>query len=169
MVHDAEPPVQRNRARGGPSVTGAVVRCPSCGAKNRVDRDKAEGARARCARCRAALEVPAPQTEPLEVDDSTFSRLVQTSPLPVLLTFWSPYCLHCQTFDPVLRTMTPEISTHMRVALLNLDQNRATAARYRVTATPTVLVLDRGRELDRMQGAQTADQLRYRLSRYMRA
>ena len=148
-------------------MAGTIVRCPECGAKNRVDREKAHTARPRCARCHAALGLPGPQTTPLDVTDGTFAELVERSPVLVLLAFWSPYCMHCQTFDPVLRALTPEASQQVRVARLNLDENRVTGTRYGVNATPTVLMLDRGREIDRMQGALTADQLRYRLHRHL--
>lgn len=145
-----------------------IVRCPACQAKNRVDRSRAERTRAKCSRCQETLEIPAVQTVPLDVTDATFTELVDRSPLPVLLAVWSPYCIHCQALDPVLRALTPEASQQLRVARLNLDENRGVAARYSVTATPTLLVLDRGREVDRMQGAQSGDQLRYRLHRYLR-
>jgi thioredoxin 2 len=144
-----------------------VVRCPSCGTQNKVDREKASRMRVRCARCSAVLEVPAERAELVEVSDATFAALVERSPLPVLLEFWSPHCLYCQTFDPVLRAFVPEASDQLRVARLNLDVNRTTAMRYGVTATPTLLVLDRGREIERIEGALSADALRYRLHRYL--
>jgi thioredoxin-like negative regulator of GroEL len=40
------------------------------------------------------------------------------------------------------------------VAKLNVDENPATAARFRVQSIPTLLVLRGGRELDRIVGVQ---------------
>lgn len=144
-----------------------VVRCPECGAKNRVDLERAAASVPRCARCKSALRLPTPQTSPLVVDAATFTGIVEDSPIPVLLVVESRYCVYCQRLKPVIERLTPDIGLRLRVATLDMDENRALAARYRVTATPTLLVLDRGRETDRIEGAVTEDQLRYRLYRYL--
>ena len=110
---------------------------------------------------------PALQHHPIVVSDADFERLVEHSPLPVLLEFWSPYCLYCQQLAPTIERLAQSDSDRLRVATLNIDEQRRTPARYGVSATPTLLVLDRGRELDRVQGALTEDQLRYRLYKYL--
>jgi thioredoxin 1 len=67
----------------------------------------------------------------------------------------------------VIEKLTRDVSDRMRVARTNIDENRATPARYAVTGTPTLLVLDRGRELDRIIGAVSEDHLRRRLQRFL--
>lgn len=146
-----------------------VVRCPACDTKNRVDLKRAVAARPRCARCHERLDFPALQQSPLQVTDATFAGVVERSPIPVLLEFQSRYCIHCQHLQPVIERMAREITERLRVATLDIDENPLTAARYRVTATPTLLVLDRARELERIEGAVSEDQLRYRLYRYLTA
>ena len=144
-----------------------VVRCPSCGKKNAVDRDRAAVSRPRCAHCRTLLDIPAEQHAPMVVGDADFERLVERSPLPVLVEFWSPYCLYCQQLAPTIERLARTDSSRLRIATLNLDEHHRTPARFGVSATPTLLVLDGGREIDRIQGAMTEDQLRYRLFRYL--
>jgi len=138
-----------------------------CGTKNRVDRQRAVAATVRCAKCHETLAIPPLQHEPLTVTDADFDELVDRSPLPVLLEFWSPYCLYCQRLEPIMRTLALQASDRIRVGKLDIDQNRRSAARYQVHATPTLMVLDRGRELDRVEGALTEEQLRYRLHKYL--
>lgn len=147
----------------------AVVRCPACNTKNRIDLARAVAASPRCARCHERLELPILQHSPLEVTDATFAATVERSPIPVLLEFQSQYCIHCQNLRPLIERMAREVTERLRVATLDIDENRATAGRYRVAATPTLLVLDRGRELERIEGAVSEDQLRYRLYRYLTA
>lgn len=144
-----------------------VVRCPSCGAKNRVDRLKAAHARPRCARCRELLLVPAKQSYPLVVTDANVQEMLDRSPLPVLLEFASPYCLYCQRFQPTLEKLSREVSDRVRVGITDIEANRITAGRYGVRATPTLLIIDQGRELDRVEGLLTEDQVRYRFARYL--
>jgi thioredoxin 2 len=144
-----------------------VVRCPNCGTKNRVDPERAAGGRARCARCREQLALPSPQTAPLAVTDATWHDLVERSPIPVLLEFWSPYCLHCQRLEPILNRLATDIWGRLRVAKLNIDENPRTASRYGVRATPTISIIDGARELDRVEGALNEEQLRYRFWRWL--
>jgi thioredoxin 2 len=145
-----------------------VVRCPHCGAKNRVDHDKAAKARPRCARCHELLVIPPRQERPLIVTDANAAELLDRSPLPVLLEFASPYCLYCQRFEPTLQKLARELSDRLRVAVTNIEENRATAARYGVRATPTLAILDRGKEVDRAEGLLSEEQLRYRFARHLR-
>lgn len=150
-----------------PETGSVIVRCPSCGVKNRIDRRRALATTPRCARCHERLTVPVRQDAPIAVRDADFEARVVRSPLPVLLEFWSPYCLYCRQFEPVIQKLTREISDRVRVARINIDDDRATPARYAVTGTPTLLVLDRGRELDRIVGAVSEDHLRRRLHRFL--
>jgi thioredoxin-like negative regulator of GroEL len=50
---------------------------------------------------------------------------------------------------------------------VNIAQERGLAARYRVSATPTLLVLDGAKEIDRIEGAMEYEALKYRLHRYL--
>jgi thioredoxin 2 len=149
------------------AVATVIVRCPACSAKNRIDRAKAAASRPRCAHCREYLEVPSPQTDPLVVTDANFNETVAQSPLRALLEFWSPTCGYSKRFEPVLRRATPEISEHLRVGRVNIAEERGLAGRYRVSATPTLLVLDGTKEIDRVEGAMDYDALKYRLHRYL--
>lgn len=166
MTEDTSAPRPDGRKTSGRRV---VVRCPACDTKNRVDLARAAAAAPRCARCHEHLDFPALQKSPLEVTDATFAGTVERSPVPVLLEFQSRYCIHCQHLQPAIERMARDVTERLRVATLDIDENHATAARYRVSATPTLLVLDRGQELERIEGAVSEDQLRYRLYRYLTA
>jgi thioredoxin 2 len=149
------------------ATAGVVVRCSHCGAKNRVDRDKAAKARPRCGRCHESLVIPPLQERPLVVTDANAAELLDRSPLPVLLEFFSPYCLYCRRFEPTFQKLTLELSSRVRMAVTNIEENRATAARYGVRATPTLAILDQGKEVDRAEGLLSEEQLRYRFARYL--
>lgn len=157
------------RDDGGPPRSTIVLRCTSCGTKNRVDLRRAAEASPRCARCHLPLELPTPQRAPLVVTEATFGEVVERSPLPVLLEFMSQYCMYCQRMRPVLDRLAQTSTDRLRVATVDIDTERGVAARYGVRATPTLLLLDRGRELERIEGVAGEDQLRYRLHRYLTA
>jgi thioredoxin 2 len=129
-----------------------LIRCPSCGATNRVPLEKiAQGLQPVCGRCKTPLPV---SNQPVTVTDANFATEVERSPLPVLLDMWAPWCGPCRMVGPVVEELAKEMAGRVRVAKLNVDENPATAARFNVQSIPTLLVLKNGREVERIVGAQ---------------
>ena len=146
-----------------PSPDTRLIRCPACGAANRVPWAKVEqGLAPSCGRCKTPLSVDA---KPITVTDATFSADVERSPLPVLLDMWAPWCGPCRTIAPMVEELAGEMSGRVRVAKLNVDENPATAARFGVQSIPTLLVLQQGREIDRIVGVQPKSEIARRLER----
>jgi thioredoxin 2 len=140
-----------------------LIRCPSCGATNRVADGKIEqGLVPICGRCKTPLLAHA---APVTVTDATFTAEVERSPLPVLLDLWAPWCAPCRIVGPVIDELASEMMGRERVGKLNVDENPATAARLSVSSIPTLLVLKGGREVDRMIGLQPKAEIVRRLQR----
>jgi thioredoxin 2 len=68
---------------------------------------------------------------------------------------------------PVLEELAKETAGRVRVAKLNVDENPATAARFDVRGIPTLLILKRGNEIDRIVGAQPKAAIAQRLERVL--
>jgi thioredoxin 2 len=142
-----------------------LIRCPSCGATNRVPPEKLrQGLEPVCGRCKAALLA---DNKPVTVTDATFSAEVESSPLPVLLDLWAPWCGPCRMVAPVVEELAKDMAGRVRVAKLNVDENPATATRFHVQSIPTLLVFKAGREMERIVGAQPKAEIARRLERVM--
>jgi len=139
-----------------------MIRCPACGATNRVATDKVAAGRAPvCGKCRAPLPLGTPQP----VTDASFAQEVERSPVPVLVDAWAPWCGPCHVIAPVIDQLAGEWAGRVRVVKLNVDDNPQTAARFGLRSIPTLLVMKDGREVDRLVGVQPKQEIARRLER----
>jgi thioredoxin 2 len=142
-----------------------LIRCPICGATNRVPLQKLQqGLQPICGRCKNPLPVDG---KPVTVTDATFAAEVERSPVPVLLDLWAPWCGPCRMVAPTLEELAKEMAGRVRVAKLNVDENPSTATRFQVRSIPTLLVLKGGKEMERIVGVQPKAEIERRLQRVM--
>ena len=150
-------------ARGKRMADTQLIRCDTCGTVNRVPRERlAQGLHPVCGRCKTRLRSDA---APATVTDATFAQLVERSPLPVLVDAWAPWCGPCWIVAPVIDELASEMAGRLRVAKLNVDENPRTAARLDLRSIPTLLVMQGGREVDRIVGALPKAEIARRLQR----
>ena len=140
----------------------SLVKCPSCGATNRLLPPQ-PGRKSICGRCKTPL--PPPAGGAIHVTDSTFAAEVDRSALPVLLDLWADWCRPCHMLAPTIDQLASELAGKVKVAKLNIDENRITANRFGVQSIPTLLVLKSGQEIDRIVGVQPKEEIVRRLQR----
>jgi thioredoxin 2 len=140
-----------------------LVKCPSCGTTNRLPPPKA-GRKAVCGKCKAPLPNVA---GPIQVTDQTFGAEVEQSPTPVLLDLWADWCGPCHMLAPTIDQLSSEMAGRVKVAKLNVDENPGTAGRFDVRSIPTLLVLKRGKVVDRLVGVQPKQEIVRRLEKVL--
>lgn len=129
-----------------------IIRCPGCGAKNRVPRRRL-GDRPLCGRCKMPLPRGESLDRPVEVNDSSFKGEVLSYHGLVLVDCWAPWCGPCRTVAPVLDQLASEYAGSLKIAKLNVDANPATASQYGIQSIPTMLLFRQGDLVDRLVGA----------------
>ncbi|GFP31721.1 thioredoxin 1 [Candidatus Hakubella thermalkaliphila] len=93
--------------------------------------------------------------KPMEVNDGNFEKEVLDSPTPVLVDFWAAWCGHCRMVAPELEKLAEEESDRLKVAKLNVEDNRGIAARYGISSIPTMILFKDGKEQKRLMGARS--------------
>ena len=132
-----------------------VIACPSCGTKNRLPLI-ARG-HPRCASCKTDL--------PWLVDagDGDFDQVVDTSAL-VVVDLWAPWCGPCRMIAPTLETLSRELAGRVKIVKVNVDHAPALSARFKAQSIPMIVILDEGKIVDTLIGAQPAPILRARIT-----
>ncbi len=148
------------RAGEGSASDFVHATCASCRQVNRLPAHRLADDPV-CGRCKRKVF----PHRPVEVTGATWVGEVDASPLPVLADFWAPWCGPCHAVAPALERIAGRRASRLKVVKVNIDENPDLAARFGVRSIPTMVVLRRGREVDRMVGALPAEEIDRRLAR----
>lgn len=142
-----------------------ILQCPSCGAKNRVDEQRARTTAPVCGKCGSKLILGTDQGEPLEVSDDTMGDLLRSAgDRPVVVDCWAAWCGPCRMIAPTIDALARESSGRWVVAKLDVDRNPQTASQFRIDSIPALLVFKNGRLVDKMVGLQPKQAIESRLA-----
>src|SRR3954452_17914725 len=133
------------------TATAPIVVCANCGKHNRVP-VSAEGV-PRCGNCHQPLPWIA------DADSHTFDSAIRAS-MPVLVDFWARWCRPCRMVSPVVERVGRALAGRLKVVKLNVDEAPDIASRYSVQGIPLLVLIEDGREADRLVGAAAEPQLR---------
>ena len=93
------------------------------------------------------------------VSDAEFESQVLKSDTPVLVDFWAEWCGPCKMISPVLDELADAYDGKVKIAKVNVDENRATAVKYHVRSIPMLLLFKDGQIQATQVGAVGKGQL----------
>ena len=93
------------------------------------------------------------------VTEENFNREVLASSVPVFVHFRAPWCSICRLVSPILNSFQAELSDQLRVFDVNADDNLRLANRYQLRTLPTLLYIENGQVVGRVEGFQGRDAL----------
>ena len=96
----------------------------------------------------------------VHVTDETFEEIVLKSDKPVLLDFSAEWCPPCKMLAPIIEEIAGEYLDTMTVAGADTDTCPETAAKYKVTAVPTLIFFKDGEEVERLTGFRNKEDLK---------
>jgi thioredoxin 1 len=93
-----------------------------------------------------------PSSGILTLRDADFDAQVLKSKTPVMVEFFATWCGYCTRFEPTVQAIAGEYAGRLRVGKIDIDRNRATAQRYGIDGTPTVLLFKQGQIVGTIDG-----------------
>ncbi|WP_242916919.1 thioredoxin [Pontibacter liquoris] len=90
----------------------------------------------------------------------SFQELINSPGMPVLVDFYADWCGPCKSMSPVVEQVASEYSGKLKVIKINVDNNQAAAAQYRVQGVPTFILFHKGQQVWRQSGAMPANVLK---------
>ncbi len=138
------------------------VICPHCLKVNRIPK-KDSYVKANCGACKHSLL----DAKPVEVDSAKFGTFVANSDLPVVVDFWAPWCGPCRMMAPAFEEAARSLALKAQFLKVNTEENPQLGGQYGIRSIPTMVLFKGGKEVDRVSGALSADQIRQWVSRYI--
>lgn len=102
----------------------------------------------------------------VQATDQSFDQETKTD-LLVLVDFWAPWCGPCRAVSPLLDELASEYKGKLKIVKVNVDDNQDTAARFQVMSIPTLLLIRKGKEIDKIIGAFPKNTIKSRIDTHL--
>ena len=79
----------------------------------------------------------------ININKNNFQNEIMDSEKTVLLDFWAPWCAPCRMVVPIIEEIASE-RPDIKVGKINVDEQAALAAKYKVMSIPTLIVFQKG-------------------------
>lgn len=100
-----------------------------------------------------------------ETNDTNFNEQVLDTNLVNVVCFWSSDCKHCRIIMPLIEKVSEYEIFNNKLGFykINIDTNTKTANRYKIEATPDLLLFKDGKRIGETKGAVSEELLMNKL------
>jgi len=95
----------------------------------------------------------------VHVTDTSFEHEVLNSSVPVLVDYWAEWCGPCRMIAPILKELSQDYAGKLKIAKLNIDENRDIATKFNIRGIPTLMIFKDGDVAGTKVGALSKSQL----------
>lgn len=138
------------------------VVCPYCGGVNSIPK-KESYAKASCGHCKKSLL----ESHVKEVNKDEFDNFVVNSDIPVVVDFWAAWCGPCKMMAPSFKEASSHFALKASFIKVNTEEHQELSAKFDIRSIPTMIIFKNNREIDRVSGALSNDQIKNWVRKYV--
>jgi thioredoxin 1 len=91
--------------------------------------------------------------------DAAFDSDVLQADKPVLVDYWAEWCGPCKMIAPILDEVSKDYDGRLKIAKMNVDENRDVPAKFGIRGIPTLMLFKNGQLAATKVGALSKAQL----------
>ena len=91
--------------------------------------------------------------------DAAFESDVLKADKPVLVDYWAEWCGPCKMIAPILDEVSKDYDGRLKIAKMNVDENRDVPAKFGIRGIPTLMIFKDGQLAATKVGALSKAQL----------
>ncbi len=99
----------------------------------------------------------------IQLDQKDFQTTLETNK-NVLIDFYADWCGPCQTLLPTVHKLAAEFEGDVTIKKVNVDQNQELAAAFAVRSIPTLVQITNRKEVGRIVGLVSENDLRAKIN-----
>ena len=96
---------------------------------------------------------------PVKVTADTFKSEVVEASTPVVVDFWAEWCGPCKKLGSILDDVAAELGDAVKVAKVNVDEERNLGAMFQIMSIPAVMIFKDGEKVDEFVGLRSKDDI----------
>lgn len=93
----------------------------------------------------------------MHLNDENFNQEISQG--ITLVDFYADWCGPCRMMEPIIEELAQEMEGKAKVVKVDIEEAQKTAAQLNVTSIPTMILFNKGQEIQRMVGVRDKETL----------